>query len=70
MALKLRISEILEEQGMNVAEFSRRANVVYRTALDLKKGNTVRVDLDTLEKVCLALNVTPADLFEYIPPKK
>jgi len=30
----------------------------------------VRVDLDTLEKVCLALNVTPADLFEYIPPKK
>jgi len=70
MALKLRIAELMKDKDINITSLSKRAGIAYKTALELKKGNARRVDLDTLEKVCLALNVTPADLFEYIPPKK
>lgn len=69
MTLRLRVSDILEERDMTVAELSRRAKVVYRTALDLQKGNTKRIDLDTIEKVCIALDITPTELFEYTPAK-
>ena len=68
--LKLRIVDILKAQEMNVQQFSKAAGITYKTALDLQKGNARRVDLETLDKVCGALNVTPGELFAYTPNKK
>jgi DNA-binding Xre family transcriptional regulator len=67
--IRLTVAKILEEKGMSVLAFSKAANINYRTALDLQRGNSRRVDLETLDKVCSALDVTPADLFEYTPTK-
>jgi len=68
--LKLRIGQILDERQIVTDEFAKNAGISYNTALSLRRGSATRIDLSTLEKVCVYLGVTPADLFEYEPPKK
>lgn len=65
--IKFHLADLLESRGMNVKAFSDKAKLSYKTALDLKKGNSRRIDLETLEKICVALNVTPGDLLEFVP---
>ena len=72
--VQFRLAEVLEAKGWTAyrlsaavrelgGELSMRA--VYRMA---RPGNAVRrVDLDTLDLLCRALDVTPADLFTYRP---
>ncbi len=61
--ITFRIHEILEEKGITVSEFSRLAGINYRTALDICNNQYKRVGLDTIAKICDALNVTPGELF-------
>lgn len=63
--IKLRIGDLLRERGMNITEFARVTGLAYNTASSLARGNTVRVDLTTMEYICRALQVEPAQLFEY-----
>lgn len=68
--LKLRIGEILDERQISTDAFAKSAGISYNTALSLRRGSATRIDLPTLEKVCVYLEITPADLFEYESPKK
>lgn len=68
--VRLRVGEILEEKGISVDEFAGMVRINYRTALDLAKGRYERIGLETINKICNGLNITPADLFEYHPEKR
>lgn len=61
--MKLRIDEILDEKNKTVGDFAHDARLAYGTALALKRGEVRRIDLDTLERVCEALGVTPNEVF-------
>lgn len=64
LAVRLTVSPILERKGMSTAEFAEKASLTYNQALSLRRGVVTRVDLDTLGRICEALDVQPGDLFE------
>jgi len=63
--VRLRVPELLQERGWTVAEFARRADLVYNTASWLSRGYYDRIGLTTIAKLCEVFGVEPGDLFEY-----
>jgi len=66
VAIKWRVREIAERQGIkNPVELQERLGVVYNTARGLWLGFPSRIDLPTLNRVCVRLSCTPGDLLEF-----
>ena len=67
MAIRVRLSRILGEQRIKVAELSRRTGIskyaLHRLYHEKNKG----IEFGTLEKLCLALGCSVGDLLEYVP---
>jgi putative transcriptional regulator len=63
--VKWTVSEILDKREMSTQEFADRAGISYQTALNLRRGSTTRVDIQTLQNICTALGVQPGDLLIY-----
>ncbi len=63
MAVRLRIGEVARAQGLTIKALAERAGVAYNTAHALYTGRALRVDLDTLDRICGALQVEPGELF-------
>jgi len=64
LTVRLTVSKLLEQRKMSTAEFAEKAGLAYNTALAIRRGVHSRVDLDTIGRVCEALNVKPGELFE------
>lgn len=73
MAVRLRVRELAEAQGFNLASFQREAKLGMTTARRLwhntSDGNPGgaalrRLDYDSLELLCRFFGVTPNDLIE------
>ena len=62
MPVTLRIGEIARSQGLTIKALAERAGVAYNTAHTLCTGRATRIDLDTLDRVCAALEVEPGDV--------
>lgn len=60
-----RLSRILGERRMSVRELQRRTGLAYVTVYNLYSGKSGRVDFDTLDKICRALEIQPGDILEY-----
>lgn len=65
----LKVSELMEKQGISTAQLVKQTGIAYNTALGLRRGVATRIDLDVLARVCEALNVQPGDLFELVELK-
>jgi putative transcriptional regulator len=65
--VRLTINEILAERNISAKEFKDMAGVSYRTALNLINDKNDRIDLDTIGKVCQALDIEPGDFIVYQP---
>ncbi len=61
---RLRVSELLTEQGMSASELMRRTGLAWTTIQPLAAGETKNVELDTLEKIAKALGVKVSDLLD------
>ena len=62
------VSRIMGERRLSIAEAARQAGLAYTVVFGLYHGDVKRVDLDTLDALCRALNVNSlSDLIEYIP---
>lgn len=61
--MKLRVKQILEEQGKTAYWLSKTTGISSNNILNICNG-TSSIRLDTLEKICLALECTPNDIFE------
>ena len=64
MSVRFRLSEVLEQHDMSQTELSRRSGVSLVTVNAMKQNRTTRVDLETIDKICAALDVEPGELLE------
>lgn len=62
-----RLSRLLGERRMSVAELQRQTGLSYVTLHNLYADKSRRVDFHTLDSICCALDVQPGDLLEYAP---
>lgn len=63
--IRHRIKEIMEEQGLNnQSEVARMINMSRSAFRQLLSDETVRIDFESIEKLCRGLSVTPNELFE------
>lgn len=62
-----RLSRLLAERRLSVAEFAVLAGMDYGTPYKFWTGKHRRFDIGTLDKLCKALNVGVGDLLEYVP---
>ncbi len=61
---RVRIREIAEARGLDVAKLSRRADLAYRTVWQLWNDPDRDVSIKTLGKIADALGVPVTDLIE------
>jgi DNA-binding Xre family transcriptional regulator len=58
------VSEILDERGISTKDFAEMTGLTYATALSIRRGNIARIELDTIYKICKALDVEPQDILK------
>ncbi len=68
--VRLRLRELMRERGMTgyaLAKYTKLSlNTIYRLMRPSGRFRLIRAD--TMERLCGALRITPADLFEYEKP--
>ncbi|MGQ3170411.1 MAG: helix-turn-helix domain-containing protein [Methylophilus sp.] len=65
--IKCHLSRIMGEKKLKVADVARAIDV-HRNSITLLYDETAtRVDLDTLNKLCIYLKCDIQDLFEFLP---
>jgi DNA-binding Xre family transcriptional regulator len=65
--IRLRIKEIAEQKQISISQLAKLADVDYKTVRKIFRDPQVVIDLFTLDKLCWALEVTPAELIYYEP---
>ncbi len=68
-AVRLRLSDILKDRKMKQADLARESELS-EVAISRLTGKARQIRLDTLAKLCDALEITPGDLLEYQPDPK
>lgn len=62
----IRIDVMLAKRKMSVTELSEKVGITMANLSILKNGKAKAVRLETLEKLCKALDCQPGDLLEYV----
>ncbi|WP_276913132.1 helix-turn-helix domain-containing protein [Aneurinibacillus aneurinilyticus] len=65
--IRCRLGDIMKERGLTNKEVVTLTGVSRNTITSLSANATKRIDYDTFNGICKGLNVSPAELFEYIP---
>lgn len=63
--IEIKIDKILERQNKSLYWLAQETGLSYPTIHRLVSGKTTSISFDTLEKICLALNCTPNDIFDF-----
>lgn len=66
MAIQINIDVMLAKRKMSVTELSERVGITLANISMLKNGKVKAIRLETLNKVCEALECQPGDVLEYI----
>ena len=62
----IRIDVMLAKRKMSVTELSEKVGITMANLSILKNGKAKAVRLETLEKLCRALQCQPGDLLEFV----
>jgi putative transcriptional regulator len=62
--IEIRVDEILAEQGHSFYWLAKQTGISHTTLWRLKKGRAFGMNLETLEKMCLALGCRPGDVLK------
>ena len=62
----VRIDVMLAKRKMSVTELSEKVGITMANLSILKNGKAKAVRLETLEKLCKALDCQPGDLLEFV----
>lgn len=65
--IKNKLSEIMGRRRLNMAEVARLAGLTHVTVFRIYHDKTKTIELETLNKLCNALNCRIQDIFEHIP---
>jgi putative transcriptional regulator len=65
------VGELLEARGWTTYRFAKESGLALTTAYRVVKGGALgRVEVDTLERICRALDVQPGEVLEYVADSK
>lgn len=67
--IRNKLSEIMRRRRLNMAEVARLAGLTHVTVFRIYHDKTRTIELETLNKLCNALNCRVQDIFEHIPDK-
>ena len=67
MAIIVNIDVMLAKRKMSVTELSEKLGITMANVSILENGKAKAVKVETLNKLCAALDCQPGDLFEYVP---
>jgi len=62
----MRIDVMLAKRKMSVTELAEKVGITLANISILKNGHAKAVKLETLDKICRALQCQPGDLLEYV----
>ena len=65
--IKNKLSEMMGIRRMNMAEVARIEDLNHVTVFRIYHDKTKTIELETINKLCYALNCRIQDIFEYIP---
>lgn len=65
MAIIVNIDVMLTKRKMSVTELSEKLGITMANVSILKNGKAKAVKIETLNKLCKALDCQPGDLFAY-----
>jgi putative transcriptional regulator len=68
--IKLRLNEILEERRQTLYWLWKRTGVRWATIWQMGNGEIARLNLDTLDRICEALECQPGDLLVRVASRK
>ena len=63
----LNIDVMLAKRKMSVTELSEKVGITMANISILKNGKAKAIKVDTLNKICRALDCQPGDILEYVP---
>lgn len=63
--IELRVAELLKERGRSQYWLAKETGLTSVTISKLVKGTTDSIGLRTLDKICMALDCKPGDVFAY-----
>jgi putative transcriptional regulator len=70
MTTRFRLRELIDKAGVSQSELSRRSGVSFATINRMCTNATATVALETLDRLCAALDVKPGELLQRTPSKK
>ena len=65
MAIITNIDVMLAKRKMSVTELSQRVGITMANLSILKNGKAKAIKVDTLDKICRALECQPGDILEW-----
>lgn len=65
MAIIINIDVMLAKRKMSVTELSERVGITMANISILKNGKAKAIKIDTLNKICKALECQPGDILEW-----
>jgi putative transcriptional regulator len=67
--IKVRLSEILEERGKTLYWLWKQTGIRWATIWQMGNGDLARLNIDTLDLICEALECQPGDLLVRVESK-
>lgn len=64
------VDVMLAKRKMSLTELSERVGITMANLSILKTGKARAVRLETLDRLCAALDCQPGDLLEFLPEEK
>lgn len=68
--IKSNLPVLLAERRLKVADLIRMTDISKSTMHKIYNDQTTRIDFDTIDRICEALEVNVGDIFEYVPNPK
>lgn len=63
----INIDVMLAKRKMSVTELSERVGITMANISILKNGKAKAIRIETLDKICCALDCQPGDILEWVP---
>lgn len=67
MAIIVNVDVMLAKRKMSVTELADRVGITMANISILKNGKAKAIRIETLDKICRALNCQPGDILEFDP---
>ncbi|MFC4102933.1 helix-turn-helix domain-containing protein [Paenibacillus xanthanilyticus] len=63
--IELKLHEVMGRKRLKISDVVSTAGLARNTVADLYNGKSKRIDLDTLDKLCIALQCEITDIIEH-----